>query len=249
MRKKRYPFIIAIIILGLIILAAELFLDLRLSFNRSVASVLDGFTQGGDLENRITLLQQENADLRAELFRETIMPEDSAIVYSSYPFNSKSEIIISWGENRGVLVGDAAIYGTSIFVGRVKEVTLDKSVVTTIFDPGFETHRGRYKASELGQVIWYGGGLMDWDNVLGSHRGVDEVDKGQYQEVIKTAYGTGCALFVRRAVFEKVGMLDPKFYLYYEDLDFSMRSRSCGLSLKFICAVSPVVLFLSVSIV
>jgi len=43
MRKKRYPFIIAIIILGLIILAAELFLDLRLSFNRSVASVLDGF--------------------------------------------------------------------------------------------------------------------------------------------------------------------------------------------------------------
>ena len=139
MRKKRYPFIIAIIILGLIILAAELFLDLRLSFNRSVASVLDGFTQDGDLENKIILLEQENADLRAELFRETIMPEDSAIVYSSYPFNSKSEIIISWGENRGVLVGDAAIYGTSIFVGRVKEVTLDKSVVTTIFDPGFET--------------------------------------------------------------------------------------------------------------
>ena len=102
------------------------------------------------------------------------------------------------------------------------------------FYPGFETHRGRYKASELGQVIWYGGGLMDWDNVLGSHRGVDEVDKGQYQEVIKTAYGTGCALFVRRAVFEKVGMLDPKFYLYYEDLDFSMRSRKKGFEIFYV---------------
>lgn len=139
MRKTRYPLIIAIIILGLVILAADLFFNLRLSFNRSVASVLDGFNQGGDLENRIILLEQENADLRAELFREAVIPVDSAIVYSSYPFNSKSEIIISWGEDRGVSVGDAAVYGTSVFVGKVKEVTLDKSVVTTIFDPGFET--------------------------------------------------------------------------------------------------------------
>jgi len=26
--------------------------------------------------------------------------------------------------------------------------------------------------------LWYAGGKMDWGNVIGSNRGVDEVDKG-----------------------------------------------------------------------
>lgn len=96
------------------------------------------------------------------------------------------------------------------------------------FAAGAETHKSRYKPADLGRVIWYVGGLIDWKNVLASHRGVDEVDTGQYNDVVKTSYATGCAMFVRREVFEKVGLLDPKFYLYYEDLDFSLRARKSG---------------------
>jgi len=139
MRRKRYPLIIVIIILAFVILAANFFFDFKLSFNRSAASVVDSFSKDKKLEGQILLLQEENADLRAQLFREDITPEDSAIVYSSYPFNNKSEIIISWGASENISIGDAATFGQSILVGRVKEVADKKSVVTTIFDPGFET--------------------------------------------------------------------------------------------------------------
>ncbi len=139
MRKKRYALIIAVVVLLLVILAANLFFDLKLSFNRSVASALNALTPNEGLQRQISLLQKENANLKAQLFRETIFPQKSAIVYSSYPFNNKSEIIISWGANDGVSVGNAVIYGSNILVGQVKEVTLKNSVVTTIFDPGFET--------------------------------------------------------------------------------------------------------------
>ncbi|MEK7166246.1 MAG: glycosyltransferase family 2 protein, partial [Patescibacteria group bacterium] len=48
------------------------------------------------------------------------------------------------------------------------------------FSPHAETHKKRYKNHELGSVIWYAGGELDWKNVYASHKGVDEVDKGQY---------------------------------------------------------------------
>ena len=51
------------------------------------------------------------------------------------------------------------------------------------FAPGFEYHKDGYKQSEKGNVIWYAGGQMDWENVIARHRGVDEVDKGQYQQM------------------------------------------------------------------
>ena len=139
MRKKRYPLVIVIAILSFVIVAANLFFDLKLSLNKSAASVVGAFNQSEDLQKQILLLQEENADLRAQLFRESITPENFAVVYSSYPFNNKSEIVISWGGDRGVSVGDAVAYGTSVLVGKVKQITPENSIVTTVFDPSFET--------------------------------------------------------------------------------------------------------------
>ena len=139
MRKKRYPLVIAIIVLVLVILAANIIFDFKLSFNRSVASVFNSFAPEGELERQILLLQKENADLKAQLFQEKVIPQDVAIVYSSYPFNNKSEIVISWGLNDGVSVGDTVTYGNNILIGQVSAVTTKNSVVETIFDPGFET--------------------------------------------------------------------------------------------------------------
>ncbi|MDP3726851.1 MAG: glycosyltransferase family 2 protein, partial [bacterium] len=96
------------------------------------------------------------------------------------------------------------------------------------FAKGFEFHKNRYKEEERGHVIWYAGGVMDWGNVIGVHRGVDEVDHGQYEKVQETDFASGCCMFVKREVFERVGMLDKKYFLYYEDNDLSQRAKQVG---------------------
>ncbi len=93
------------------------------------------------------------------------------------------------------------------------------------FAPGFEFHKDRYKKEDLGKVFWYGGGEMDWANVIGHHRGVDEVDKGQYDATCETEIATGCCMLIKKDVFDKVGMFDDKFYLYYEDADLCLRAK------------------------
>lgn len=83
-------------------------------------------------------------------------------------------------------------------------------------------------------IIWYAGGIFDQDNVLGEHRGVDEEDKGQYDKKEETDYITGAALFVKREVFEHIGLLDEKYFLYYEDSDFCFRARKAGFKVMYV---------------
>ena len=102
------------------------------------------------------------------------------------------------------------------------------------FSPGFEFHKERYEKSDRGKVIWYAGGIIDWRNVLASHRGVDEVDKGQYDKKIETDFISGCAMFVKREVFDKIGLLDKKYFLYLEDNDFCQRAKREGFKLVYV---------------
>ncbi|MCJ7792778.1 MAG: glycosyltransferase family 2 protein [Candidatus Marinimicrobia bacterium] len=39
---------------------------------------------------------------------------------------------------------------------------------------------------------------------------------------------SGCAMMVKRSVFEKIGLLDEKFFLYFEDVDFCLRAKKVG---------------------
>lgn len=101
------------------------------------------------------------------------------------------------------------------------------------FYPGFEFHHARYKDTDRGKVIWYAGGSIDWDNVWGVHRGVDEVDRGQYDLADELEFATGCCLLIRREVFDQIGLFDPRYFLYYEDLDFCVRARRAGLTIRY----------------
>lgn len=48
-------------------------------------------------------------------------------------------------------------------------------------------------------------------------------------------YVSGCAMLIRKQVFEKIGFLDERFFLYFEDADFCLRARKAG----FKIAVEP----------
>jgi len=107
------------------------------------------------------------------------------------------------------------------------------------FAAGREYHKDRYKETERGKVLWYAGGLVDWDNVYASHRGVDEVDHRQYDQTAQTGFITGCSFIIRSEVFKKIGLLDDRFYLYLEDLDLSIRIQRVGFKTLF-CPASVI---------
>lgn len=119
----------------------------------------------------------------------------------------------------------------------VKPVEADEKVAVVspkiYFAKGSEFHKDRYTNNELGIVFWYAGGKMDWDNVIGSHRGVDEVDKGQFDITEETEFGTGCCLLLRVNVLENSGVFDDRYFLYYEDSDLQERIKRMGYTIYY----------------
>jgi len=101
------------------------------------------------------------------------------------------------------------------------------------FAKGSEYHKDRYKNEELGKVIWYAGGLIDWSNAYWTHRGVDEVDTGQYEKMEVTDYATGCCFAIKREVLKLVKEFDERYFLYFEDSDLSERVKKYGFSIYF----------------
>ena len=76
--------------------------------------------------------------------------------------------------------------------------------------------------------IWFVGGKINWLKNKGEHIGLDEIDKGQFDEIREVDYLTGCALLVKGEVVEKVGVLEDDYFLYYEDADYSLRIQNAG---------------------
>lgn len=96
------------------------------------------------------------------------------------------------------------------------------------FEKGFEYHKDRYKQTDLGNVIWYAGGDIDWNNVYGSNHGVDEIDFGQYNKVQETDFATGNCMFINAKALSLTGGFDERYFMYLEDVDLCMRMKKLG---------------------
>lgn len=120
-----------------------------------------------------------------------------------------------------------------LMIAQEADKTRGAIVPKIYFQPGQEFHKAKYKDKDLGKVIWYAGGHIDWANVYGIHEGVDEVDKGQYETSKKVDLLTGCCVMIAAEVFRKVGVFDEKYFLYFEDADLNMRIKRAGYSIYF----------------
>jgi len=75
------------------------------------------------------------------------------------------------------------------------------------------------------QKIWFAGG--HFDNVktyVNIHEGYNEIDSGQFGEPRVIQYAPTCCMLIKPSVFEKVGLMDEKYFVYYDDTDFCIRA-------------------------
>jgi GT2 family glycosyltransferase len=64
--------------------------------------------------------------------------------------------------------------------------------------------------------------------------GSNEEDKGQYNISGPTNCAHGAAMLVKREVLEKVGMFADKFFIYYEESDWSARIIRAGYKILYV---------------
>lgn len=188
---------------------------------------------------------------KAYVYIVDVSTEKEKINLKPYPFK---HLVLEKKENKGYAhgVNSGVVHflnqGIDKFCVVNNDIILDKKFLTEVektfrkehifggkiyYAPGYEYHKNRYKKNDLGKVLWYAGGINDWANSMMVHRGVDEVDRGQYDGFEKTDSITGCLLCFDKAVWEKVGAWDESYFLYFEDADFCERAKRQGFKLMY----------------
>jgi len=84
-------------------------------------------------------------------------------------------------------------------------------------------------------TIWSAGGRIDPHQATATMQGTNTWDQGQFGETpYPVDFATGCALMVRLSVVDKLGGLDDRFFMYYEEVEWCQRLRSQGDSIHII---------------
>lgn len=74
------------------------------------------------------------------------------------------------------------------------------------------------------KLIWYAGSYFDRRNGwLVPHIGMLQHDTGQYDEVKTMEYAPTCCVLIKKEVFSDVGLMDEKYFAYFDDTDFFYR--------------------------
>ncbi len=72
------------------------------------------------------------------------------------------------------------------------------------------------------------GGEINWFIGRTTHNDVKKIPS--WKEPLKVEFVTGACMLIKKEVFEKIGLLDERFFMFFEDADFCLRARKAGYS-------------------
>ena len=82
-------------------------------------------------------------------------------------------------------------------------------------------------------IQWAGYTPLSRITVRNSAIGYNRPDCGQYDTAHTTPYAHGAAMLVKREVIDKVGLMPEEYFLYYEELDWSMQITSASFQIWY----------------
>ena len=82
--------------------------------------------------------------------------------------------------------------------------------------------------------IWAAGGFFQPRlGYRALHYGEGEIDRGQFGESRQITYTPTCCVLIRAELFEKIGLMDARYFAYVDDTDFMYRALRGGFRLFY----------------
>lgn len=181
-----------------------------------------------------SLSQSEYQNMKVILLDNQSTDDSLELVAQSYP---EVEIIrlhenLGYAGNNNVGIRAALERGAEWVFVLNDDTTLDPACLSALIavgqnDPTIGILGPLVYHFDEPQVIQSAGGALG-DDWISMHLGMDEPDRGQYGSVREVEWISGCAILVRRATIDQVGMLDSEYFLYWEEIEWCIRAREAG---------------------
>lgn len=184
----------------------------------------------GETETRIIVVDNASQDGSLELLREYCKEtEDVELIAldGNYGFSRANNEGIrragEWGADHVLLLNNDTEIAPDL-LSRLAECSLRHAGCMIAPKIYYSDDRKR---------IWSAGGEISPLIRKVRHIGLDETDTGQYDTERQIGFATGCCLWIPMEVIRRAGVLDERFFLYYEDTEYSFRLGREGISIWY----------------
>lgn len=83
-------------------------------------------------------------------------------------------------------------------------------------------------------MLWYAGGDILYNRGIAVHTGIKQEDVGQHDTERYVEYAPTCCMLIPNKFFNKVGFIDEKMFMYFDDTDLCMRFIENGIELLYV---------------
>jgi GT2 family glycosyltransferase len=153
--------------------------------------------------------------------------------------------IICNSENRGIAEGNNQGIRAALKTGcqSVMLINNDTEFGPTLIaqlDEGLAANRVEMTCPKIvyhdePERIWAAGGkFQPWLGYRSIHLGEGEIDRGQHNVARLVTYVPTCCVLIKQEVFQKVGLMDERYFVYVDDVDFMYRAMKAGVKLMYL---------------
>lgn len=183
---------------------------------------------------------QRNKPIKLFEYTEEEFKDDVEKLIDDLPSN-RTIILIKNRENYGFADGNNI--GINYAINNLKSDYILLLNNDTVVDPEFlnELINVAESSPEIGAVgpktyfydnenmiQWAAGGFMEPEYFKVESIGSFEIDNGQYDENRELDYIVASCILCKREVIEKAGLLDHSYFMYFEDIDWSIKILRSG---------------------
>ncbi len=186
-----------------------------------------------------SLRESDNVNLHI-IVVENASPDNSyTVLKSQLPTDV---ILLCAVENRGFAAGNnvgiqyALEHGADYIMLINNDTEIDPSMVSVLLQYTDDHTVTAPKMFYFGSSskIWFAGGKYLEGSGRFIHVGESEEDGAAFQNNLECDFLTGCCFMMTGNVARKVGLLDESYFMYVEDVDYSLRLRQNGVKLLMI---------------
>lgn len=156
------------------------------------------------------------------------IPSLAKIIPTTYLIENKKNIGFAKAVNQGLKYAMSQPDLDAFFL-----LNNDLGFLSGSIDSLLKLFRTKPTAGILSPVLKHGHGVFDWGGryqrwtASVKHRNYELVPK----MVLQVDHIAGAAMLIHRRVVEKIGYFDERFFLYFEDLDYCLRTLAAGFTI------------------
>lgn len=178
----------------------------------------------------IVLVDSGSSDGSAQWFQEHYKQHKIIIKHENIGFACGCNIGIRYAEGKGadyILLLNI----DTVLEDNVLEELVKSSSSNTVVSPKIYSSKDKVD-------IWYAGGKLNLKT--GSHIQYhdERLEKRNASLAKRINFVSGCCMLIPMSVIKKVGILDEKFFMYYDDDDLSIRFWKAGVRMLYVPTTS-----------